>query len=431
MNKFSRFLKLTGRLIGAAEENFDFEHRLYNASTIIVALFIVVANVVNAWIGLNKVIIYLGWVGFFISLWLYHRSRIKGIFDNTSIRVFVLAAGAICSCLYFFNAGLTGPMLYILIMFIMIFEIISPLRLQLEVILIMGSVVLGLVVFEYYSPSYILPYANRFERFADNFATIFYTLLFVFLALKAFKVSFLKERQKVLAQNEMLVEQQRKLEEQTQALQESFELVTQRNQFIEALLHELSHRVKNNLQVIISLLSLQANQLSDPKAKEAIEDSKRRLISIQVLHQKLYRDNLQVDVDMPQYLKELVDTILFMGGDQEDSPKVSLNVKPIILSVDKALPMGLIINELLSNSMKHAFISSVGEKKISITLTEADPGKFELNFFDNGKWMASDKERKSFGLHLVSILSRQLGGKFSITYENGTEIKLVFSDKTV
>ncbi|HVN73470.1 MAG TPA: histidine kinase dimerization/phosphoacceptor domain -containing protein [Methanoregula sp.] len=190
----------------------------------------------------------------------------------------------------------------------------------------------------------------------------------------------------------------------------------------EVLLKEIHHRVKNNLQIVISLLYLQAKKTSDPASSAGLMDSQARVRSMALIHEKLYRAGDLASVDFDGYLSVLASELMVSYGIDRQRVDIRVDAKNLPLSIRSAIPLGLIMNELISNSLKYAFGSSrYGE--IRITGAEED-GKMVIRFRDNGcgipgtiDWRHTD----SLGLNLVQMLVRQLKGTVDLLPANGTE----------
>jgi|GEM_PF-1778328 len=202
----------------------------------------------------------------------------------------------------------------------------------------------------------------------------------------------------------------------------------------EVLLREIHHRVKNNLQVISSLLKLQAGLIRDPSIQKLFQDSRDRIRSISLVHEKLYRSSDLTNIDFRDYVKSLVTEMIRTYKDQVTGIHLDLQVDDIHIGVDAAIPCGLIINELISNSLKHAFPEPAwekGKKQISIHIT-APENSDRINFLigDNGIGLPASidiESTESLGLHLVRILATdQLGGRMEFERENGTLFRLDF-----
>lgn len=201
----------------------------------------------------------------------------------------------------------------------------------------------------------------------------------------------------------------------------------------EILLREVHHRVKNNLQIISSLLSLQAERIKNEKEKELFKDSQNRIRSMALIHEKLYQSKTLADIDVKGYITDLVYG-LFQSYGAPGTIALTVEVKDVFLSVDDAITCGLIINELVSNALKHAFPgSSKGEIKTTLRPINGD---IELIVSDDGIGIPDDidiKHNSSLGLHLVTILAEeQLNGKITSSRDKGTVMRITFhADSTL
>ena len=196
----------------------------------------------------------------------------------------------------------------------------------------------------------------------------------------------------------------------------------------EILLKEIHHRVKNNLQIISSLLNLQSAHIRDPRALEVFKEGQGRVRSMALIHEKLYQSDDLARVDFYEYISNLA-AYLFRSY-EVNSGAVKLNVESedVLLGVDTAIPCGLIINELVSNSLKHAFPGG-GSGSINIRLWPADHERLTLAVSDDGVGLPPDfdvRNTPSLGLQLVNTLARQLGGEVEVTSGAGAEFKITF-----
>lgn len=176
------------------------------------------------------------------------------------------------------------------------------------------------------------------------------------------------------------------------------------------LVQEVHHRVKNNLQIIISLLRLQKNEILNTETQNQFSEAINRIMVMSSIHQKLYKGNSLTDVNLQEYISELTSEINNLTANKKE---LIINVVSEIDLIDlkTIVPLGLIINELTSNSIKHAF-KHVEEPKIDITILNSTNNEFILHFKDNGKWKVIKEGYLSFGLELLDILSSQLEGHF-------------------
>ncbi|MEX2233553.1 MAG: tetratricopeptide repeat protein [Cyclobacteriaceae bacterium] len=194
---------------------------------------------------------------------------------------------------------------------------------------------------------------------------------------------------------------------------------------IEHLLKELHHRVKNNLQILSSLLSLQSQQLTDDTAIKAVKSSESRINAMALIHRKLYKVDQNRTVDIKEYITELIQYLVYSYGYHEKNLKLDLEINAISIDVDKAIPLGLILNELISNAFKHAYEN---QPNPSLMINLEHPGLHQLNIRirDNGGGIpeANEKQRKTFGMKIVSTLIKELKGSLDVKCENGTTYDL-------
>ena len=194
----------------------------------------------------------------------------------------------------------------------------------------------------------------------------------------------------------------------------------------EVLLREIHHRVKNNMQVITSLLNLQASQTADPAARAMLEESRQRVRSIALIHEKLYRTASLADVDFGGYLKSVADELLRTFGRNEIT--CVLDLEPIRLEIGRAIPAGLIVNELLTNTLRHAFPPGTkGTARVRLRAT--GDGDVELAVQDDGVGFPPGKDIASattMGLAIVRTLVEQMQGSLTLGGERGTTITIRF-----
>lgn len=192
------------------------------------------------------------------------------------------------------------------------------------------------------------------------------------------------------------------------------------------LLRELYHRVKNNLQIISGLLSLQSRRIKDATTKSIFDETNQRIKAMAMIHEKLYQSEDLEAVDMQIYTLELVENLRQSFHTKELTFEVACgNFK---LDLERAVPMGLIINELVTNSIKYAFDETYESKRISVMMYIIDDTQFALEVYDNGKGADLHTLQEGFGFKLIeSLASFQLKGKISYFNENGLHHKILFS----
>jgi len=197
----------------------------------------------------------------------------------------------------------------------------------------------------------------------------------------------------------------------------------------ELLLKEIHHRVKNNLQVISSLLSMQAQSLQDVAAARSLQDSQERLQCMALIHERLNRDDEPDRLDFREYAAALARDLFYSYGVDSERIHLRFEFEPISLGLNQAIPCGLILNELLTNSLKHAFPNErVGEILVKLSWGHGKPVKLTVG--DDGVGLPTQfdwKESPSLGLRIMNILGRQLDGTVEREPGAGTVFSLAFS----
>jgi len=195
----------------------------------------------------------------------------------------------------------------------------------------------------------------------------------------------------------------------------------------EILLKEIHHRVKNNLQIVSSMLNLQMNQISDPRALELFQESQSRVRSIALFHEKLYQSKDLARVDVAEYLKGLATGLFATYGVDPDRLQLSVRADDVPLGVDAAISCGLIVNELVSNSLKHAFPNGRhGTVRVNLRTAGLDA---LLEVADDGIGFPGHidfRNPAALGLKLASIFAEQLGGTIELDRSAGTRFTVTF-----
>lgn len=198
----------------------------------------------------------------------------------------------------------------------------------------------------------------------------------------------------------------------------------------EVLLKEIHHRVKNNLQVISGLLNLQAQHITDEKSREIYKESQNRVISMALIHEELYQARDLARVDFAAYIRNLAKNLFASYGMKSGNVKLVLETDEMNMVVDTAIPCGLIINELISNALKHAFPNG-SEGEIRVRFHETEEGEYELLISDNGVGLPEGLDiwqTSSLGMQLVTVLTSQLGGELNVRSDEGTEFSICFKE---
>ncbi|MBC7364119.1 MAG: PAS domain S-box protein [Candidatus Aminicenantes bacterium] len=198
----------------------------------------------------------------------------------------------------------------------------------------------------------------------------------------------------------------------------------------EILIREIHHRVKNNMQVISSILNLQSALLEDPRARAALKECQYRIKSMAMVHERLYRSKDLSQVDFSEYLNTLARNIFLDQQVKPDQVQLHLDIDQINLDINKAVPLGLIINELITNAFKHAFLG--GRKgNLWVRLKRTDEGKVEVTVKDDGVGFPKGinwRKAESLGLVIINTLVEQIDGKIELIPDGGTEFKITFEN---
>jgi two-component sensor histidine kinase len=198
------------------------------------------------------------------------------------------------------------------------------------------------------------------------------------------------------------------------------------------LLKELHHRVKNNLQIVTGLLDLQKARMTDIKAIEALNEGKIRLSSIALIHQNFYSGTNLESISFKIFLTDLLIAVKQLFENEQRMIDCVLQTDDIPIDINIAIPLGLIVNELLTNSYKYLPAEQL-DKKIEINLTVSENGKYEFTYKDNGPGLPPNvnfENSQTLGLRLISGLSEQINGSIFYKYDGGSVFVIQFKAKS-
>jgi two-component sensor histidine kinase len=418
--------------VGGDEKLFELEHRIFNIASFLITILAAVGVFGNYVTGLHFITVALSFIGSVISGYIWYLARIKNVFTLKVVFIYLVNIFFVLGIMFFFNGGTQGAVLYLIIMLLNIFLLVVPSTYQYFVGIALYSTLMLLIAIEFFFPKSIVPYHSTNEMLLDHVITISYSVFFTTAIIVLFRKKHLEDRKKILSQNESLLllnqqinAQKNELEEKTKQLELAIESANERNKYIETLLKELNHRVKNNLQLVSSLLKKQANLSTDNSTKVALLDTKNRLLSLILLHQRLYGNENTTQIFMPKYLKELAESILISYHSIEEED-IIYDTDDVWLDVELAISIGLMANELITNSFKHAF-DTISEPKLFISF-KRDRTNFILRIKDNGVGMNKNSESSSFGMELIELLTKQLKGKLEKeSSSNGCTFTLTFN----
>ena len=196
----------------------------------------------------------------------------------------------------------------------------------------------------------------------------------------------------------------------------------------EILLKEVHHRVKNNLQVISSILNLQTSYVKDKETANILKECQNRIKTMAYIHESLYQTKDFLQINFGEYIINLVKNLFYSYDANQQKIKANFDVDTIFLNLDTSIPCGLIINELVSNAFKYAFADG-REGFISVKVKKIENNKIRMQVSDNGKGMPTNidfKNTESLGLQLVNILSEQINATITLNQTNGTTFEIIF-----
>ncbi len=405
ISTLAAFFRRLYHAIAGTEELYSFEHRIFNLSSFVLALFSIQATIFNSILGLHRVSILLGVAGCFFTLFTFYLSRKRKLFNRTVLIGFFIATIAVLGPLFFFNGASLGPTIYLLVMILTALLLIAPSRMQLLFYAVYAITILSLLLLEYFYPHWVIGYASNAQRIADYAISLLYTLFFTALVIWLFRRSYDREQQTIM--------------QQKKELETLYKEAQEKNEYIESLIRELHHRVKNNLQVVSSLMSLQSNRIQDEHAKMALEEGKKRVDAMALIHQKLYLDQELAAVNMQEYLQQLSTSLAGSFGLHPSVVQTKVKLQQPSMDMDRAVSIGLITNELVTNAMKHAF-NGIKNPHLLIELEQKE-NKLQLVVADNGVGLQySNRTENNFGLKLVDILVHQLDAELEVHNHEGT-----------
>src|SRR5690606_11673659 len=195
----------------------------------------------------------------------------------------------------------------------------------------------------------------------------------------------------------------------------SFRITYKGKRKVETLLRELNHRVKNNLQILSSVLSLQSQNLRDENAIQAVKSNEGRINAMALIHRKLYNEDQNRSINIREYIEELIQYLVYTYGYHERDLRLNLSIEEIDVDVDKAIPLGLILNELISNAFKYAYANQ-NNPELKVNLSNCTDSQIQILISDNGVGMATSgsvNDEKTFGVKMVKTLIKDLKGKYA------------------
>lgn len=199
----------------------------------------------------------------------------------------------------------------------------------------------------------------------------------------------------------------------------------------DVMLQEIHHRVKNNMQIIISLMRIQARKVKNARFSKYLQALQDRVYSMSLIHDHFYKERQLDKINIATYIKELINHLFYIHGHKDNKIKINLAIDKIYLDLNKAVPFGMLINEIITNILKHAFPQRK-KGEIFLRLYQDGNKKIHLLISDTGVGLPSEVDIENpttMGLQLMKDLTQQLKGEIQIESEQGTKIKVVFPSK--
>jgi two-component sensor histidine kinase len=246
------------------------------------------------------------------------------------------------------------------------------------------------------------------------YSSLFFLVVFIFLLIYKLRVNKLEKDKLRL---ESLVQKR------TNSLYEALE-------DRELLLKEIHHRVKNNLQVISGLLQLQKDELQNEEAQAAINEGQSRVGSIALIHQNLYQNKDLGNIEFKTFIIDLTKQVADLYQNENRKIELNLNLDELFIDIDTAVPLGLIVNELLTNTYKYAFVDTY-QIKVDIKLIQTEKGKYQLTYKDNGPGLKENPDfdnAKTLGINLIGGLAKQLSGTAVYEFDGGSKFIISLKD---
>ena len=340
-------------------------------------------------------------------IYLYYLVRIKSLFSAFIIVSSAIFLLLILSISFFYNSGTHGKVIPVLFIYLMIYLLSTRKPLNYYVAGLHMVSIISILLLQYLHPEWVTNYSNDTALLLDNVATFIYFSFVMYYVVDIIKNDLQKEQESYGQKDNYLDKQ--KL-------------------FIRDLLSELNHRVKNNLQVISALLSLQAYRTKHPQAVSALQEGKNRLESMSIVHKKLYQEEFFNQISLAEYIDDLIDHVLT----GLDNPlEIEKKVEDIMLTADQAIPLGLILNEIFTDIKTHAMADQSESRKVEIRshVNHTLLLIFVTNNVKTGKRKAGLKKKSKISKELIEMLIKQLDGTWEISDSpsEGEEIRITFT----
>lgn len=409
----AQFIHTINHLLGDSK-TCSLESRIFNSVMILTCLTSCIATIYNIFLANQIILTACSATSILITALTYRYSWITGNHRPLATPV-VLYFLFIMIVSWLTNDGThgAGGYFFFLLMTIGILLMNKPLPMFMVTIVV---TLIALLAVEFYYPSLLIGYDNRTQQFLDVGISLILCIVFNGMMIHVVFRQYLKER---VTKDELL----------SQAIRDKEEL-QQAQDNIRVLLREVYHRTKNNMLVIVAMLNLRAMETDDETVREVFRETENRIRAMSLVHEQLYQSQNLSALDFGAYLRGMV-TTLVQNMIFDNRVAVEIDCPPQRVSIDTAVPLGLAVNEIVTNSLKHAFPDG-RTGKIQIGMKIIDDAMIELRIGDDGIGLSAEKDLEnpeSFGLQITAnLVQKQLKGTLSVNRENGTRYTLRFPE---
>ena len=399
-HKIKRFL---GRLTGSHKT--DIDHRVFLFTSIALTIFAFQAGIFNYFLELHYMTVVLSFVGGVASLFVYSFSIRQEQLNKKNYTWYAIFIFTILFPMYFYNGGSYGTILYLIVALLNALMIIGRLRQIVTIFLVLLGVILLMLGLELYFPHMVVAYTSESQRMSDLVTVMLYSVSFTTYIIWMFKRKHFQDREQIIRQKS--------------ELEYAYGEIIRKNEKIETLMLEMHHRVKNNLQLASSLLSLQMNRVDPADPQKAIQESKNRLDVIALLHQQLSFREDETTINIRDFLAQICRSICLACELGDQAIQLDGKLENEMLDFEKANSMGLIVNELITNSLKYAR-PAYDPLQIRVELNNTDQGLL-LEYSDNGceKIIRDESLSGNLGTKLIATLVKQLNATQSLNQKEG------------
>ena len=408
INKLRSFWQriLNAGIISDAEFDAVMRIRILNGVSVFIAFFAIVNAIWAYFNNIPELIIYnsitIPLMCLFIYCNLIQRTQLAKIIFFVSISIFLIIIELTIP---------VGVYFYLFPLFIIAAFIIDNRPLFYSYLTVLTIV---FVIIEFYGPFDFIDKSQTLEESGNILKNIIVAFILSLMAIDLFRRQYEESRKEVVLKNNLL--------------QEAIIKSNQSAEYTMLLLKEMNHRVKNNLQLISSLLNIHAAQLEDKAAKDAVLNAKRRISSIALIHRQLYKEDQPATIDIAEYINDLIPFIIESLMPDKKDVNIEFDAQKFKLTVEDAVSIGLIINEVLTNSIRHG-IKNQEKKEISIEVKKLNFNTIQIVAKDSGSGIQKvlSKKNSGFGYELIKMLASNYDGKVMVDdNENKITLELHF-----